>query len=78
MPKECVEKKIRGGMSIKEAVIACYPRATSAARTAYEVAALAFPVGAVSKVAVKLAKKKKKKNPGGKKGKKSKEYKGGY
>ena len=73
MPKECVEKKIRGGMSIKEAVIECYPRATSAAKTAYEVAAMASPFGGLSKAAKYLSKKKKN-NPGGKKGEKS----GGY
>tara|TARA_R100000781_G_scaffold31825_1_gene23278 strand:- start:87 stop:374 length:288 start_codon:yes stop_codon:yes gene_type:complete len=36
MPKKCVEMKMKGGMSKKAAVKACYPKRTEAKRTAKE------------------------------------------
>ena len=36
MPKKCVEMKMKGGMSRKAAVKACYPKMAEAKRTAKE------------------------------------------
>ena len=55
MPKACVVKKMKGGMSISKAVTACYPKATKAAKTAIKAA---FPTaGGLVKVAKHVAKK---------------------
>ena len=55
MPKACVTKKMKGGMSAAKAVAACYPKATKAAKIAIKAT---FPVaGGLVKGAKHVAKK---------------------
>ena len=59
MPKACVKKKIKGGMSPAKAVAACYPKATKAAKSA--ILAVMPGTGIGSRVAKHLVKKATKK-----------------
>ena len=56
MPKSCVKKKMKQGMSAGKAVAACYPRATKAAKKVILAAVTPGIVRGVSAV-VKRAKK---------------------
>ena len=59
MPKACVKKKIKGGMSPAKAVAACYPKATKAVKNAIIKAMPGAGIG--SKIAKHLVKKATKK-----------------
>ena len=59
MPKACVTKKMKGGMSAAKAVAACYPKATKAAKSA--ILAVMPGTGIGSRVAKHLVKKATKK-----------------
>ena len=59
MPKVCVTKKMKGGMSAAKAVAACYPKATKAAKSA--ILAVMPGTGIGSRVAKHLVKKATKK-----------------
>ena len=59
MPKACVTKKMKGGMSAAKAVAACYPKATKAAKSA--LIAVMPGTGIGSRVAKHLVKKATKK-----------------
>ena len=52
MPKACVKKKMKQGMSVGKAVAACYPRATKAAKKVI----LAAITPGVVRAGVKVAK----------------------
>ena len=63
MPKACVKKKMKQGMSAGKAVAACYPRATKAAKKVIISAMKVSPAGAVvraGEAAHQIAKKYKK------------------
>ena len=60
MPKACVVKKMKQGMSASKAVAACYPKATKAAKKVVLAAIKVSPVGAVVSTGAKVAKAVKK------------------